>query len=287
MRPLRIEFPGAVYHACSRGVERRPIFRDDADRNEFLVTLGRSMERWRWACHAYCLMGNHYHLVIETPEPNLSRGMRQLNGEYSQAFNRHHERSGHLFQGRFHAVLVEKETHLLEVCRYVVLNPVRARMVRGAGDWPWSSYAATAGKAEVPAFLKTDWVLDRFSLSRAAAHSAYECFVGEERGGVKSLAVEIRHGLWVGSEGYLEKIREHIEGCASVPEFRLTERMAHRPPLREYLAPEKIGNRDSLVSAVGLAYLDGRYTQREIAEFLGMHYMSVSRLIRAYEKRAE
>ncbi len=107
-RALRIEFPGAVYHVTSRGNERREVFRDDEDRRLFLSTLGRTVARWRWVVHAYCLMGGHYHLVIETPEPNLSCGMRQLNGEYTQAFNRRHSRAGHLFQGRFKALLVEK-----------------------------------------------------------------------------------------------------------------------------------------------------------------------------------
>ena len=124
-RPLRPEFPGAVYHLTSRGNARQPVFLDDADREAFLATLAEAAGRWGWLCHAHCLMTNHYHLLVETPRPTLARGMRDLNGVYTQRFNRRHGRPGHLFQGRYTAVLVERESHLLELCRYVVLNPVR------------------------------------------------------------------------------------------------------------------------------------------------------------------
>jgi len=128
-RPLRIEFPGTVYHVTSRGNARQNVVADDRDRNRFLSVLAQVVDRYGWLCHAYCLMDNHYHLLIETPQPNLSLGMRQLNGRYTQMYNRRHERVGHLFQGRFTAILVEKEAHLMELCRYVVLNPVRAKAV--------------------------------------------------------------------------------------------------------------------------------------------------------------
>ena len=123
-RPLRIEFPGAVYHVTSRGNERKAIFRDDQDRKRFLEALADVTLRYNWLCHAYCLIGNHYPLLIDTTDGNLSIGMRQLNGVYTQRFNKRHGRVGHLFQGRFKAVLVQKDSHLLEACRYVVLNPV-------------------------------------------------------------------------------------------------------------------------------------------------------------------
>jgi putative transposase len=159
-RPLRLEYEGAVYHVTSRGNARQDIYLVDPDRELFLSVVGATVERFSWLCHAYCLMPNHYHLLIETPEANLSRGMRHLNGVYTQAFNRRHMRSGHVLQGRFKAIVVEKESHLLELARYVVLNPVRARMVRSAKDWPWSSYRATAGLAEVPHFLTVGCVLE-------------------------------------------------------------------------------------------------------------------------------
>ena len=132
-RPLRIEFDGALYHVTSRGDRQEPIYEDDQDRRAFLYVLGSVVERFRWICHAYCLMGNHYHLVIGTPEGNLSKGMRQLNGVYTQISNRRHGRTGHLFQGRYKAILVDKDAYFLEVSRYVVLNAVRAGMVKQPG----------------------------------------------------------------------------------------------------------------------------------------------------------
>ena len=144
-RPLRIEYPGAIYHVTSRGNARSTIFDDDEDRWRFLDILSTVVKRHRWLCHAYCLMGNHYHLLIETPEANLARGMRQLNGIVTQSHNRFHNRSGHLFQGRYKAILVDKENYLLELCRYIVLNPVAAGMVKAPENWPWSSFFADGG----------------------------------------------------------------------------------------------------------------------------------------------
>src|SRR5919109_5544610 len=151
-RPLRLEFPGAVYHLTSRGNARRKIFFSDTDRTNFLDTLSQVISRFSWICHAYCLMANHYHLLIETPKPNLSLGMRQLNGLYTQSFNRRHKRVGHLFQGRFKAIVVQKESYLLDLCRYIVLNPVRIKGDVRMDAWKWSSYRATAGLVSVPEF---------------------------------------------------------------------------------------------------------------------------------------
>jgi len=136
-RPLRLEFAGALYHVTSRGDRREEIYSDDQDRQIWLDTLGRACDRFNWVVHAYCQMTNHYHLVVETVDGNLSRGMRQLNGQYTQGFNRRHNLVGHLFQGRYKAILVQKEAYLLELSRYVVLNPVRAGMVKRPEEWPW------------------------------------------------------------------------------------------------------------------------------------------------------
>jgi REP element-mobilizing transposase RayT len=145
-RPLRLAFAGGVYHVTARGNERKPIVRDDADRARFVDTLAAMVEQYGVLCHAWVLMDNHYHLLLETPTPNLSRAVRHLNGIYTQSFNRRHRRVGHLFQGRFKAIVVDKESHLLELCRYVVLNPVRAGVVKTPSAYPWSSYRATAGQ---------------------------------------------------------------------------------------------------------------------------------------------
>ena len=172
-RPLRIEYDGALYHLTTRGNERRPIFKDDGDRQLFLTTLAQVTERFHWICHAYCLMSNHYHLVVETPDGNLSKGMRQLNGVYTQAYNRRHHRIGHLFQGRFKGILIQKDSHYLEVCRYVVLNPVRAKAVKHPRQWPWSSYRATGGQTPPPRCLTVDEVLSHFGQRRGLAQEKY------------------------------------------------------------------------------------------------------------------
>src|SRR5688572_17123679 len=176
-RPLRIEYDGALYHVTSRGNERKAIIKNDSDRKLFLETLARVNKRFRWICHAYCLMDNHYHLVIETPDGNLSKGMRQLNGVYTQAYNKRHGRVGHLFQGRFKAILVQKDSHFLEVCRYVVLNPVRAKASSHPRQFKWSSYRATAGIAQAHDCLTTEEILRHFGQRRATANLKYCEFV--------------------------------------------------------------------------------------------------------------
>ena len=128
-RPIRLEFEGALYHVTSRGDRREDIYETDDDRQAFLRLLGDVCKRVNWVCHAYCLMSNHYHVLIETPDANLSRGMRDLNGKYTQMFNRAHYRVGHVFQGRYKAIIVDADSYLMELARYVVLNPVRAHMV--------------------------------------------------------------------------------------------------------------------------------------------------------------
>jgi putative transposase len=147
-----------MYHVTARGNDHQPIFRDDDDCTRFLDVLASTMTRYHVRCHAYCLMGNHYHLLLETPEANLSASMRQLNGVYAQRFNQRHERSGHLLQGRFGAQLVDGEGYFLAVCRYIVLNPVRAGLVAHPRQWRWSSFRPTAGETGRPPFLAVDVV---------------------------------------------------------------------------------------------------------------------------------
>ena len=170
-RPLRIEFSGAVYHLTARGDRREPIFEDDGDRYTFLSVLGQALERFDAQCLAYCLMGNHYHLVVHTRQANLSQLMRHLNGVYTQAFNRRHRKVGHLLQGRFKAILVDRDAYLLEVCRYVELNPVAARLVRRPQNWAWSSYRAHVGADSAPAWLDTEG-LHGYVLGRPPATAA-------------------------------------------------------------------------------------------------------------------
>ncbi|MHB8060599.1 MAG: REP-associated tyrosine transposase [Gaiellaceae bacterium] len=152
-RSIRLFVPNGIYHVASRGSDRRPLFLFDFDREAFLDRLGRSVERHEIRCLAYCLMGNHYHLIVQTPDSRLSLALRELNGGYSRRFNRVHGHTAHLFQNRFLAQLVDDETYLLTVCRYVAYNPVRAGLCAEPSEWPWSSYRASAGIDPAPRFL--------------------------------------------------------------------------------------------------------------------------------------
>src|SRR5262245_9552496 len=161
-RPLRLEFPGACYHVTARGDRQESIFEDKSDYLTFIDFLAKEVTQQAWVLYAFCLMDNHYHLLLETPEPNLVTGMRRLNGVYTQAFNRRHGRAGHVLQGRYKSILVDKDSYLLELCRYVVLNPVRAKMVTSVDRWRWSSYLATVGKMPCPDWLAAGQVLSLF-----------------------------------------------------------------------------------------------------------------------------
>jgi REP element-mobilizing transposase RayT len=275
-RPLRIEYPGAIYHITSRGNARQKVFVDNADCTTFLEILAKAMARFNWLCHAYCLIGNHYHLLIETVDPTLARGMRHLNGVFTQAFNRQHKRSGHLFQGRYKAILVEKDSHLLELARYVVLNPVRARMVRSCKDWRWSSYRATAGLDSAPPFLTTEWILSQFGHSPSKARKAYRRFVLAGRG--EPVWGKLKGQIYYGSDEFIER---HIpEGSRAFREIPREQRLVDRPPI------EDIFRTTSEEHAIATAYREYGYRLREIADFLGVHYSTVSRRLRKQEGQA-
>ena len=155
----RVEFPGAIYHVAARGNAQEAIYRDEVDYLRFLGALATTVSRFGWLCHSFCLIPNHYHLLVETPEPNLAKGMRILNGAYAQHFNGRHRRVGHVFQGPYKAQVVSRDGHLLETCRYLALNPHRA----GLGlNWPWSSYRALAALEDAPSFLQLTFVRSLF-----------------------------------------------------------------------------------------------------------------------------
>lgn len=272
-RPLRLEFANAVYHLTSRGNARQGIFFNDGDRELFLQTLAHVVSRYSWICHAYCLMANHYHLLIETPKANLSIGMRQLNGVFTQSFNRRHKRVGHLFQGRFKAVLVEKESYLLELCRYVVLNPVRVKGGTKTAAWKWSSYRATAGLASVPEFLSTDWLLEQFGKNRRVAQNRYREFV---RDGITNRPWDQLKGqIYLGSDKFIERHSAEDRELKAIPRAQLH---AFKPTL------ERIFARDG-ETGIGRAYREHGYRLQEIAAYLGVHYATVSRKLKKIERR--
>jgi putative transposase len=275
-RPLRLQFAGGVYHVTARGNEQKPIFADDADCGIFLRVLDSVVNRYHILCHAYCLMGNHYHLLLETPEANLSRAMRQLNGVYSQRFNRRHQRSGHLLGGRFHAAVVRRDAHLREVSRYIVLNPVRAGLVAAPADWRWSSYGATVGESPVPAFLSIDWVLALSGIcERAGAQRAYQAFV---MAGLEAAEAREVKGVILPGPGPRSTARADVDGSgAGLRECPRSERFAGRPPLNQLFAD--VRSRAERNARCALAAQSFGYTLREIADFLGLHYATVSRAL--------
>ncbi len=281
-RPLRIEFPGAVYHVTARGNARNDIFLSDNDRQAFLATLNWVVARFGWICHAYCLMDNHFHLLIETPQANLSAGMRQLNGVYTQRFNHRHQRVGHLFQGRFKAILIEKDSYLLELCRYIVLNPIRARMTASADQYLWSSYLATLGMAPAPAGLTIDWVLSQFAKTRSVARKRYAAFVAEGIGKASPWPA-LQGQTLLGSDAFIKQIAPHLQEKASTHEVPKQQRLMHRPTLHQLFSTVK--NKSDRNHAMLEAHVNHGYTQAEIAATLTLHYSTVSRVIQATEEK--
>ncbi len=275
-RPLRIEYPGALYHVTSRGNAKNKIFSDDQDRERFLETLGDVVNRYNWLCYAYCLMDNHYHLMIETPDANLSIGMRQLNGVYTQQNNRSHGTVGHLFQGRFKAILVQKENYLMELCRYVVLNPVRAKMVEEPAAWRWSSYSATAGISRNPGFLKTDGLLGLFSNKTKMAQKRYRAFV---RAGMdqKSLWDKVRGQVLLGEEKFVEKHKGLIDEKGKIREIPRLQRYVGRPSLKKIFRGQESKRKRN--QNIFLACMTYGYKLKEIADELKIHYTTVSKAV--------
>ncbi len=271
-RPLRVEFAGAFYHVTSRGNARSDIFLDERDRAAFLDVVGRVVKRMYWRCHAYCLMGNHYHLLIETREPNLARGMRHLNGIYTQRFNWRHKRTGHVFQGRYDAILVDRDSYLLELARYIVLNPVRAGFTGNPRRWKWSSYRATAGVVAIPVWLTTAEILGQFGQSVARSRRAYVEFVDQGRNS-PSVWERLRQRIFLGSDDFIHCVLRNAapdERLSEVP--RLQRRLVR--PLAWY--QHRFRNR---AAAMLEAYRSGTYTLAQIARHFGVHYSTVSRAV--------
>ncbi|PKO61380.1 MAG: addiction module toxin RelE, partial [Betaproteobacteria bacterium HGW-Betaproteobacteria-17] len=267
-RPLRLELAGGLYHVTSRGDGREDIYLNEADRRVWLDVFGQVCKRFNWVCHAWCQMGNHYHLLIESPEANLAQGMRQLNGVYTQRFNRAHGRVGHVFQGRYKAILVERDSYLLELARYVVLNPLRAGMVKRLETWSWSSYFATCGQAPVPEWLQPDWILAQFGRQRASAIRKYVEFV-HEGARLPSVWTQLQGQIYLGSESFVKKMQAQIEKRPSLGEIPRAQRRLLTQSLTEF---EQRYDRNE---AMARAYMSGQHTMAAIAEHFGVHYSTV------------
>lgn len=289
-RQLRIEFPGALYHITHRGNEKKPVFLDTDDRECFLDVFGLVVDRHGWNCHSYVLMDNHYHLLVETPGGNLSKGMMQLNSTYTQRFNRRHSRVGHLFQGRFKSILVEKDAYLLELSRYIVLNPVRAGLVENAIDWRWSSFPAMIGNIPCPDFLSTDWLLSQFSTNKKKAITSYTKFV-QAGSGIVFPYDELVGQSVLGSSKFINEINRYfgeikLDSLKKEQEFTKQQRLTLETEL-ESIFQKGIRNGVSRNRIICNVYYNHNVTMKEIGEYLGMHYATISRIIKREEMNQE
>lgn len=275
-RPLRLEFPGALYHVTCRGNRREHIFRDRADRLAWFDKTERVCQRFHFIVHAFCQMTNHLHLLIETPEGNLGQGMRQLNSAYSQYYNRRHDLVGHVMQGRYKAILVQKDSYLRELARYIVLNPVRAGIADQPGQWEWSSYRLMLGEP-APSWMTIDWLLACFGADRVAATQGYQDFVRAGIGQEDPLR-KVKFQCLLGDEAFIAQHRGSAEKMVSC-EIAREQRRAHAMSLEEYAL--KFNPREA---AMAEAYKSTAFSMSQIAAHFGVSVKTVSRVIAAIER---
>lgn len=283
-RPLRVEFNGALYHVTSRGNARQDVFCNDTDRRIFLKNLTYCLALHNVILHAYVLMGNHYHLFVETPDGNLSDFMRDTNGNYTQWFNRINGRVGHLWQGRYKAFVIDGDNYLFEVARYVVLNPVRAGLVQNPRDWKWSSYNATAGHIKTPDWLTVDWILSTFSKNRKNAQEQYRAHVQEGIGG-DSPFDDLKEGVILGDKQFVDWIwSTQTNESETIKEIPRSERIVGRPTIKDLF--DDIKTQEERNEMIGIARDCCGYSASDIARHLGISRSAVSQISRGvYHKK--
>mgnify|MGYP001606169110 CR=1 FL=1 len=292
-RPLRIEYAGALYHVTSRGNERRKIFRDNTDRITFIEILKDYHDRFGVLIHSYVLMDNHYHLILETPRGNLLKVMHGINSRYTVYFNRRHKRSGHLFQGRYKAIIVDKDAYLIPLSRYVHLNSVKAGMAERPEDYKWSSYNGYIGKQKENDWIDYSWVLSKFAQNKKRAWQKYKEYTEE------GLAVKIESPfknllgqVVLGGEDFREKIKGYLQGgqiSQEIIEIKRFEKKASPEDIIEAVAKtfgveekdvKSKGKRENISRSVAI-YVIQRYSgirNEDIGRmFGGVHYIAVSK----------
>ena len=292
-RPLRIEYVGALYHITSRGNERKKIFLDDGDRKRFLGMLEDYHDRYGILIHSYVLMDNHYHLVLETPKGNLLKVMHGLNGGYTGYFNRKYGRAGHLFQGRYKGIIIDKDTYLIPLSRYVHLNPVRARVVERPEQYRWSSYPGYIGKGKENGWVEYSWILSQFGRGKLRAKRKYRGYTEEALSKrVESPLKSLHSQVILGGEEFIKGIKGMLTGKALSHEIIERKRLMEYPLLDEVVKKVaetfKIdegtirgkGGRGNMARKVAI-YLAQRYTglsNKAIGDLLGgIHYSAVSK----------
>jgi putative transposase len=268
-RPLRIEYAGAYYHITSRGNERKDIFRTQKDREQFLSYLESATIRYGAVIHAYCLMSNHYHLLLQTPLGNLSQIMRHINGAYTTYYNIKNQRSGHLLQGRYRALLVDMDAYAQELARYIHLNPVRVGVVKRPAEYPWSSYRYYIKADAKPAWLQTGFILNYFNKEITRAQKEYRRFVEAlESKDYESPLNDVVGSTILGNDDFINDIKErylnHKRTDRNVPALK---KFTERPAIEMIVAEvDRLLENEPALSKKVYLYLCHRYTGKRLKE---------------------
>jgi putative transposase len=298
-RQLRVEFEGAFYHITSRGNLRENIFFKKQDKEKFLEILKRTKNRYEYLLHAYALMDNHYHLLIETPKANISQIMQNINTSYTVYINRKNGRSGHLFQGRFKGIIVDKESYLVELSRYIHLNPVRARITERPEQSKWTSYKDFISKRTNNGMVTTEDTLTCFSQKGDDAVKAYKLFVESGIEGGDNPFDDVEAGLVLGRDGFIEGILNllsKINSDAELPQLRQLRVDVPADKVikccsryygmkKEDLISRGKGKIERKLAVYIIKIHNSKMTNKEIGAYFGIRGPAVSGIIKAVERR--
>lgn len=304
-RPLRIEFPGAWYHVMNKGAAGRAIFSDDGGKRAFLKLLGEAVQIWNIRIHAYSLRDTHYHLLTETPEGNLSRAMRHIDGVYTQRFNRAHHRDGALFRGRYKAILIEAESYLMEIARYIHNQSVKSGELTDPADDRWTSHRVYVREEDRPLCLTTDLILSRFAGNKGAAKRAFDRYV--KQGVPQKIEEQLSGKRWpsiLGSQKFknwvLENWVDKDSFDSEISRVKVEKRVHTMDDIVDVVCSLCSCPRDALLSGrVGRSHIGRKvamylcrselgYTHREIGQmFYGLGYAAVAKIYREIADRVE
>jgi REP element-mobilizing transposase RayT len=289
-RPLRIEYPGAFYHITSRGNEQKDIFKDVEDREKFLFYLESSVQRYSAVIHVYCLMSNHYHLLLETPSGNLSQIMHHINGAYTTYFNKRHQRYGHLFQGRYKAIIIDADEYAAELSRYIHLNPVRAGIVKRPEEYKWSSYQYYTGRKKKPDWLRVDFILSYLGKEIPTAQKRYNEFIKAELGREhESPLREVVASTILGGEDFIKEIKDkYLEGKKADRNLPALAELTMEPTIEEIFNEVKeVFGEDTGLSKKATIFLSHRYSRmslREIGRYFNIGESAVTQASRRFKE---
>ncbi|MGH7885145.1 MAG: transposase [Thermodesulfobacteriota bacterium] len=273
-RPLRIEFPGALYYISSAGNGGNNIFKDSQDGSLLLDALDGVCARFKWRCFSYCFMSDGYHLIVENHEANLSKGMRQLNGIYTQSYNRHHNTGGHVFQGRFKSIFIQKDKFLIPLIKEIFLFPLKSGFVKHPSQFKWSSCKYLYGKEKTPDWIENGWFDEKnFSLEK------FDSFLMD--GDETNILKQIKKQIFLGDDDFISYVQSRINQkniSNEIPKTQIT-----KPVSKTYA--EILSDSESKNEAIAKTYLTGKYSLKEIGEYVGIHYSGISKIVSEFEKK--